>query len=825
MGKGLKFMKKFLSIITLACLLALGMALPAAAEGEDTMLYAAFSEEGPRFPVLFLPTDVTRNIYFFTTSDLVEFTPVTEGTYTVSGDAVEFSSTDGVNRVTGLKVTEEGAPVKITKDGPALTRVDIKVVTSRLEAFVNGGSSPTTKINLEIGESVGVAFRLGAQDIYDDVSEYVTVAPASGLSLSNGSLSATTAGDYTLNYKEGKYSIPVRVSGSSATIAENELEHLKDSEKDFVSFLYEKKGYSGSGDFTLLLPDGDFENVICNAQLPNGANLILKGAEGKKTNMLGLTINGENVSIDGVRFSGNKTAITLNSPPDYVCSVSNCEFGRELKYAFSIKQTSDYRCPYISLQGNDFPTLEANNSSNVKAQVVDSNGNEVGIWLMKSGTKAANAVINFSADITRNEPRAIWLYFGDKESATNNGWIFNFQTNCSFTPAYTVYAEKEQAASKLDGGKILVTAPDSGLYTVIKGSYPAASNGKVVITEADAIGLREVTVDTKFANATVTVGNKKVPAAVNNNKLTFTLDGEGTYTITEIKTTTTATKSSTTSRSYKYTYQDYYQVTPAGFTNAMRYVKDNLVTLNCTEAGSRSISLPVASMAAAAEKGYSVLVKTKNAELTLDAAALKSIAQQAKGTTVLLHYKSLNHKTLTTVGQASIQSHLAQFPGDNADLAFLVTATSDSETIEDLQMGTITLRIPFILLPGTEGMANTVYALQSESIAEARETTVADGHLTTKLLDLTEHMVFLTSQAPQSTEETTVPAEETMEPTVETIAETTQPETVPETTQPPVETEKQGGSPILTIVIVLGVVLVIGGGALGFLLLRRRFRK
>ena len=38
MGKGLKFMRKFLSILILVCLLC-GLALPAGAEGEPAQLY------------------------------------------------------------------------------------------------------------------------------------------------------------------------------------------------------------------------------------------------------------------------------------------------------------------------------------------------------------------------------------------------------------------------------------------------------------------------------------------------------------------------------------------------------------------------------------------------------------------------------------------------------------------------------------------------------------------------------------------------------------------------------------------------------------------
>ena len=108
----------------------------------------------------------------------------------------------------------------------------------------------------------------------------------------------------------------------------------------------------------------------------------------------------------------------------------------------------------------------------------------------------------------------------------------------------------------------------------------------------------------------------------------------------------------------------------------------------------------------------------------------------------------------------------------------------------------------------------------SESLSEARETAVADGCLTTTLLDLTEHMVFQVGEPVETTVETT---EATVETTVETTEETIQPETEPETTAPaePVETAKKGGG----LIIGFSVVLVILCGVVGFVFLRKRFRK
>ena len=94
---------------------------------------------------------------------------------------------------------------------------------------------------------------------------------------------------------------------------------------------------------------------------------------------------------------------------------------------------------------------------------------------------------------------------------------------------------------------------------------------------------------------------------------------------------------------------------------------------------------------------------------------------------------------------------------------------------------------------------------------------MADGHLTTKLTDLTEHMVFQIGEPVETTEETT-------EPTVETTVETTQPETVPETTAAPEPVEEEKGFPIW--IPIVAVLLLGGGGAAAwFLYLRKRFKK
>ena len=642
-----------------------------------------------------------------------------------------------------------------------------------------------------------------------------------------------------LSYSDGTaaYSISVTVIPASASpvtslvIPADNLGILAGTNEDFIGYL-KHNGYTGTGDFTIILPAEDLGSFACKVQLPDDAILTLKGAEGLKTNVTeGLTISAANVLLDGIKFTG---AESVTVDPGCNLAVSNCAF-KGSDYAFRLKQDSDGKVALLNLTNNSFDTIKM-------AAILGSDGTtEIGWWRAEQGSDSSSAEIDFGVTVekieTSDKIESLNIdVLSSKAALMNKGWSISFLTNCGFSDSYVVYGNKK-AASFLDTGKkqITIGGQYKGEYIVVNDSYPKLVDKKgyyeLPISGNHKKYLKEVTLDAfPYMAASVTLNGRTVDISMKYasgaRSLTITDIEEGTYVIKEttktVATTKTVTKTVTkpTSRSYKYTYQDYYLVTPAGFANGMRYVKDNLVTLDCSQAAKKPISLPVASMAEAAEKGYSLLVKTKDAELTLDAAALKSLAQQARGTTVLLRYQSLNHKTLTAVGQASLKSHLSQFPGDSADLAFLVTATSDSETIEDLQKGTVTLKIPFIVLPGTEEMENRVYALQSESLSEARETAVADGCLTTTLLDLTEHMVFQVGEPVETTGETT---EATVETTVETTEETTQPETEPETTAPaePVETAKKGDG----LIIGFSVVLVILCGVVGFVFLRKRFRK
>lgn len=622
-----------------------------------------------------------------------------------------------------------------------------------------------TNLSFTAGESLSVRFYAGNAADSSVITDAAGFTAQEGLSIAadgsgNCTLSAQNAGTYTLSYllDETTCSMTVTVTAPAPPPAEETHTIFVTDAEALNAMLSDQEAFDNK------LPDSYSGDVTLALPAVDLGSVVCS-----------VSLPGDGVIIFqgavGTKMKGLTVASTKFRVADVTCS------GMSLKVMDGEKTVWNVTIPSgtVNLDGRILQTTV---------------------------TPLEKAVqINFSSDLV---------------PLSGEGWSLVYSHHGGADKVYVVND------GKLIGRESRFSVAKYGAYFVVEGTPPTvatkdASTKTVTISREHSKYLRRVSIGTGFKAAKVTDGRGGAvySSCDSDGVVTFDLkpDTADTYTIKEVSTVKTVT---TTSRKYT-TSQDCFLVTPAGFSNAMRYARENLVTLNCTEAGRKPISLPVASMAAAAEKGFCLLVKTKGAELTLDAAALKSLAQQAGGTTVLLHYRSLNHKTLTTVGQASVRSHLNRYPNDNADLAFLVTATSDSETIEDLQQGTVTLKIPFIVLPGTEGTENRVYALRTESLTEARETTVADGYLTTVLLDLTEHMVFQVGAPAETTAETT-------EATVETTAQTTQPETEPETSQPtePAETPNQGGGLIRALLIGLSVMLAAICGVLGLVFLTNR---
>lgn len=618
----------------------------------------------------------------------------------------------------------------------------------------------------------------------------------------------------------GDHITELAIDAADATDAAK-LSSLLTSVDTLTAYLAGKyPGFSySSGALTVQLPAGSFEDVTCNVQLPGNAVLTLKGAASNGTKMTGMILNKSYTALNAIAFAGGETGVTLTATGGE-CAISNCTFNCS-KQAFWLSGGASV--PTLALTSNTF-------STNPKA-LLTSGGATVGTWSFTQGAKPVK--INLGAKKEENGALTqVITFLGDANAATENGWGFKFSTDCTFTDTYFVYDysgtntlfidTKYPATlslnSTLDSLQLTLSNPAAGKYTCINGKGPtleksSASTRKLVITEEQAQYIKGVVLKCPFKAATVN-DNKVESALRSNGWLLFPTAAKGTYIIKEVKVPAQAA----TPRLYTVSTKDVYPIYHPNFMNTLRLTKDGNVKINCSEAGKRAISIPVESLEEAAARGMSVTLKTKNYSLCMDTAALKSIAQQAKGERVLLLYRSLNHKTLTDVGTASVNNHLTQNPNHIADLAFLVTAVSENDSIVDLQLGTISLTVPFITLPGTEDCTNETFALLTETSTEARKTEVKDGYLTTVLTDLTEHMVFLEQPVEETVPETTE-ATEVPETTVETTEATELP-SIPVVMAEPQEPE---GFPLW--IPIVAVVLLAGGAAAWFLFFRKRLKK
>ena len=837
-------MKRFLSILMLLCML-LSLALPAAAG--DGKLYALVTvgnpDNNPKFP-----DGVFRDYRFLILGDEGEYVDVPgpiipyvekDGTLVEDHNTVDISGPDssGFYRLTGKKPGNAVLTYTNPEDDSDVYKMTVEVVEAKFEVGTRTGSGEwinwDTSLDVQVDVTANVAFRWGAEGIYNttyssDPKFSITqeIKMPEGLTYANNRLTASAPNSsYTVTCS-GK-TVTISASSVSAEIADwEQIKKFQDNQTEFDDFLT-SKNYKKGEPFTLLLPpDSPGESIDWNVSLPDNAVLTMQGSSdtSKPSTIPGLTISSGTLCLDKVTLTGD-TGVTLKEGSGNF-TARNCTFNNTVR-AFQLTFSDTKALPLLTLlSGNTFTSPKA---------VVDG----AGTWTFTQGDKAVD--LNLRVGIgTKNgaekDTKVVFPVYKKTEEITiatedayAAGWDLKFTTGCVYTNSYFVYYDEGLGQYILlfdvpdfpttlsldkDNSQLTLSSPVSGEYLCVNGEGPVlketnATTRTLVLTEDQAKYVQGVLMKSPFKSAMVN-DNKVDSVQYSSGLLNFDTKTKGTYIIKEVKLPAEEAKVAT--RLYTISTKDVYPIYHANFMNTLRLTRDGNVKINCKEAGKRAIGIPVESLEAAASKGMTVTLNAKNYSLLLDVAALKSLAQQAKGDRVILQYRSLNHKTMSNVGMASVTSHLEQYPNHVADLAFLVSATSDNESIVDLQMGTVTLTVPFIVLPGTEGYPNENFALMTETESQARKTEVADGNLITVLTDLTEHMVFLE-----------MPVEETVPETTEAP---TEPETIPETTEAPteppvqVEPEESKGFPIW-IPLVL-VALAGGGAAVWFLFLRKR---
>lgn len=810
----------------------LSLALPAAAEGPYAPPKLVAETMVDKYSdTLTIPVGVSRKYRFFTTTDDKNYEAVETGLVADGGASISSPDENFLFTVTGNLAGASTTLVLKDEGGNALSQeMTVNVAESSLWVRVKGGEWNKT-LDIEVGSPSSVEFGWGTESIFDICSDKITM-PSDKITYQSGRLSATAPGDYTLTYNEK--TVTVHATAASAEIPVDKLNelltHSNDSTTDFVNYLRTNWGYKGTGPFTATLPAGDLGSIVWSAALPEKAVFTLQGSSDTEnpTTISALSINGGTLCLDRVTLDGI-TGVTLNEGSGNF-TARNCTFNNT-DQAFKFTSSNSEKLPLLTLlSGNTFTSPKA---------VVDN----AGTWTFTQGDKPVDLNLRVGVGTKNGLEKDTKIVFPVNTKTVNGevitiatedayaaGWDLKFtKDNCIYTNAYFVYYDEGLGKYILlfdvpdftttlsldkDKSQLTLSSPVSGEYLCVNGEGPVlketnATTRTLVLTEDQAKYVEGVLMKSPFKAAMVN-DNKVDSVQYSSGLLNFDTKTKGTYIIKEVKLPAEEAKVAT--RLYTISTKDVYPIYHANFMNTLRLTRDGNVKINCKEAGKRAIGIPVESLEAAASKGMTVTLNAKNYSLLLDVAALKSLAQQAKGDRVILQYRSLNHKTMSNVGMASVNSHLEQYPNHVADLAFLVSATSDNESIVDLQMGTVTLTVPFIVLPGTEGYPNENFALMTETESQARKTEIADGNLITVLTDLTEHMVFLE-----------MPVEETVPETTEAP---TEPETIPETTEAPteppvqVEPEESKGFPIW-IPIVL-VALAGGGAAAWFLFFRKR---
>ncbi|MCI6227363.1 MAG: hypothetical protein MR636_01280, partial [Clostridiales bacterium] len=169
---------------------------------------------------------------------------------------------------------------------------------AQLYAKVGDGASYQTNLTFEAGNTLTAKFYISNSDDSTAIVAAEGFNAQEGLSIGtpdengNRSLSASTAGSYSLSYvlNGTTYSMTITVTvPTTNTITVPDalpLNTILSDQTAFDAFLTTNH-YSGSGDLTLLLPAGNLESVVCGVSLSNGSSLILKG-----TANLGTTVQG-----------------------------------------------------------------------------------------------------------------------------------------------------------------------------------------------------------------------------------------------------------------------------------------------------------------------------------------------------------------------------------------------------------------------------------------------------------------------------------------------------------------------------------------------------
>lgn len=154
------------------------------------------------------------------------------------------------------------------------------------------------------------------------------------------------------------------------------------------------------------------------------------------------------------------------------------------------------------------------------------------------------------------------------------------------------------------------------------------------------------------------------------------------------------------------------------------------------------IELPKDALETVVKKEVSLTIELTEAHVTLDEKALEAVAGQANGQTVSLEFTEIKEAKLNNAQKKVIQDELDNKIGQKHVFTFSCALTSDNQEIHDFHGGIATVRIPFVIQPGTRGEDHAVFYLSPDGSIERVEAVYEDGYLVVKLTHFSEYVVF-----------------------------------------------------------------------------------
>ena len=179
-------------------------------------------------------------------------------------------------------------------------------------------------------------------------------------------------------------------------------------------------------------------------------------------------------------------------------------------------------------------------------------------------------------------------------------------------------------------------------------------------------------------------------------------------------------------------------VTEGAITEAIESAKDKdtvelpLATLdkNVTTA-----EIPTAALANVAEAEKSLVIETKNASVTLDAAAIETIVNQAGAVeTIQLVLDVIKDEQLNEKQQATVKG---------LEIAMVLSAEilCNDKNISDFKGGVVTVQIKFEPEPGTKGRNYKLIHIGDDGKIEEIDASYKDGHMVANLKHFSEYAI------------------------------------------------------------------------------------